>query len=68
MGGCGGYTNGAVDIHGLVHVDDHEVVVAGLGTGELGAVQLGRLADDAQEGIDVGLLVGSGDVAPGDRC
>lgn len=68
MGAWEGETDGAVDIHRLVHVHDHKVVVAGLGPGELGAVQLGRLADDAQEGVNVGLLVRGRDVAPGDVC
>ena len=61
----GGGTYGAVDVHGLVHVNDDKVVIPRLSTGELGAVQLGRLADDAQEGVDVGLFLGRSDVAPG---
>jgi len=54
-----------VDAQGLVHVDNHKVVVPRLGAGEFGGVELGRLLLDAQHGGDVSLLVGGRDVTPG---
>jgi hypothetical protein len=42
-----------VDGHGLVHVDDDEVIVPRLGARVLLGVQPGRLAHDAEHGVDV---------------
>lgn len=57
-------THSPVDAQGLVHVDNHKVVIPRLGARELVGVKLGRLLQDAQEGGDVGLLLGGRDVAP----
>lgn len=49
----------------LVHVDDDEIIIAGLRTGELRGVELGRGSEETLEGIDPCLPFLRGDVTPG---
>ena len=57
-------TYGSVNVQGLVHVDNHKVVVPRLGARKFLRIQLGRCLLDAQHGGDVSLLFGGRDVTP----
>jgi hypothetical protein len=53
-----------VDGHGLIHVNHDKVIVTSLGSRELSRRELRRLSNETKESGDVGLLLGSGYIAP----
>lgn len=61
----GALAHRAVDRQRLVHVDDDEVIVAGLRTGELGGVELGGLRKETLEAVDPGFPLILSNVTPG---
>jgi len=59
-----GTAYGAVDGEGLVHMNNHKVIVPGLCARELLRVELRRSLRQAYNGIEVGFAVGLGEVTP----
>ena len=53
-----------MDGQGLVHVNHDKVVITRLGSGELLGVELGRLIQETDNGVEVCLSVRLGHVTP----